>query len=693
MKGLAEQYIEAGLVITPIPNGTKGPTTNGWQRRENCIERIDQINGHTAGWGLCHAYSGTMALDVDQGDKAITWLAKRDVDLVALFKAPDAVRINSGNPGHGKLIYRLPEGMPPMWTKKVKDEEKHDIIDFRCGTRAGLTVQDCLPGTIHPDTGLVYTWQGDWRNIPEIPEALLPIWREVIQGKQRKTEPPPTSTVSPGAKVYGSGLRNKVRSMLECVNPELGHEQWVEILMALHSLDEEWALGMAHAWSAGKAQGRPVEMYSEAEVETKWRSFTVDPTGITIATLRRIAKDNGWVEYTPMAMFGELPEATSTKMLGKVGVIPKFAYIYDVHKFLDTANGIMNSPEKMNTLNPMGRGATWCGRFFRDLVDKGVNWFEGITYRPGVATGAYECDHFNIWKPPSVMPATGDISLWSDLMNHLFPDELIRHHITQWMAYTLQNQHIKINHALLIIGDQQGAGKDSAFEPLLHGIGSENHTMVFPAELHGTFNDFLKGKKLLVVQEIMDYSKGELENYLKPLLASPPTEIGISEKFVGRYKLPNIWNTLMFSNELNAAKISNSDRRYFVARVTAEAFPRIKKLWKWYDRDGQKGGLNRVLNHLLTLDVSDFEPYDPPPMTAAKEEAQELSLSMAEIEIQEFLNAHPYMVEFSIRQLQTRIGNGKLTSQGIGLALRKLKYIKLRKENIWVWYKPKWTNL
>ena len=121
------------------------------------------------------------------------------------------------------------------------------------------------------------------------------------------------------------------------------------------------------------------------------------------------------------------------------------------------------------------------------------------------------------------------------------------------------------------------------------------------------------------------------------------------------------------------------------------------ELLKWKFKRGSKDALRRIyekyLNHLLTLDVSNFDPYDPPPMTDAKADAQELSRSMAEIEIQEFLNGHPYMVEFSVRELQTRIGNGKLSSRGIGLALRKLKYIKLRKENIWVWYKPKWTNL
>lgn len=60
------------------------------------------------------------------------------------------------------------------------DKEKQiTVLEFRCGTREGLTVQDTLPPSIHPDTGRPYRWggKGDWRAIPEIPAALLAVWQ------------------------------------------------------------------------------------------------------------------------------------------------------------------------------------------------------------------------------------------------------------------------------------------------------------------------------------------------------------------------------------------------------------------------------------------------------------------------------------------------------------------------------------
>ncbi len=56
------------------------------------------------------------------------------------------------------------------------------ILEFRCGTCDGLTVQDVLPPSIHPDTGQPYKWggKGNWQAIPVIPAALLAIWQQEV---------------------------------------------------------------------------------------------------------------------------------------------------------------------------------------------------------------------------------------------------------------------------------------------------------------------------------------------------------------------------------------------------------------------------------------------------------------------------------------------------------------------------------
>jgi len=146
-----DPYLRQGWRLTPIQAGTKGPKGRAWNRKENTIADPGMIPPGV-GIGLCHAYSGTMALDIDEWERASRELIEHGIDLQALYDAPDAVTINSGNPGHGKLLYAMPFGMA-LTSKKLidtlPDGTKYNYLDFRCATASGLTVQDVLPPTIH----------------------------------------------------------------------------------------------------------------------------------------------------------------------------------------------------------------------------------------------------------------------------------------------------------------------------------------------------------------------------------------------------------------------------------------------------------------------------------------------------------------------------------------------------------------
>jgi hypothetical protein len=47
-------------------------------------------------------------------------------------------------------------------------------------TSEGLSVQDVLPPSIHPDTGKPYEWRGDYNNLVELPELIKTWWLELI---------------------------------------------------------------------------------------------------------------------------------------------------------------------------------------------------------------------------------------------------------------------------------------------------------------------------------------------------------------------------------------------------------------------------------------------------------------------------------------------------------------------------------
>ena len=64
-------------------------------------------------------------------------------------------------------------------------------------------------------------------------------------------------------------------------------------------------------------------------------------------------------------------------------------------------------------------------------------------------------------------------------------------HIIRWLAHHRQHPGDKINHALVLGGDQ-GIGKDTLLEPVKHAVGPWNFHEISPTHLLGAFNGFVK---------------------------------------------------------------------------------------------------------------------------------------------------------------------------------------------------------
>lgn len=284
-----DAYIRHGWSLVPIPPGTKGPRTQGWNLRGNALQtQADLPQGY--GIGLAHAYSGTMAFDIDNWDATLA----QGIDLHALYDAPDAVSIHSGRPGHGKLLYAMPFGLALPSKKVVVDSVT--VYELRCATAGGLTVQDVLPPSIHPDTMQPYRWagNGNWMRLPTIPQSLLDIWQSLLEtDKVRNIDINENSDVS----------WEDIRQAVETIPADCSRDEWINVGMALHwagtQTDQvDAALQLWNDWSAQSQSKYP----GERGITGQWNSFkTTKDTAVKLGTLFHVAKQHGWQRPTPDA--------------------------------------------------------------------------------------------------------------------------------------------------------------------------------------------------------------------------------------------------------------------------------------------------------------------------------------------------------------------------------------------------------
>ena len=263
----------------------------------------------------------------------------------------------------------------------------------------------------------------------------------------------------------------------------------------------------------------------------------------------------------------------------------------------------------------------------------------GLTYAAGDTAIVYKDSalYGNRWIDgrPTITSQGGDISRWLEHCAHLVPDENERNHVWDMMAFKLQNPKIKINHAVLHVGDE-GCGKDLMWMPFIWSIcgsDSKNLSIVDSDKLQSNFTYHLEAE-VLVLNELKEpdsSARRALANKLKPIIAAPPDMLDINRKGKDPYKMANRLFVLAFSNEQIPISLSSQDRRWFCISSSAQPMEKIKPgsglaLYNWY----RAGNFEHIAAWLHARDVSKFNPGAAPAMTEFKLNLLESGMSSLE---------------------------------------------------------------
>ncbi len=289
--------VQAGMALVAIPYGEKGPNHTGWNERSQAITSVNdcwKLDGKNM--GLAHAYctpDPTCAIDIDDYKRATEWLATHNIDLNLLIKAQDVVVVWSGKRNSLKILYKLPDECRPLESKKINSADGKCMLEFRCATKDGKTVQDVLPPSMHPE-GHVYRWVGEVNPLKPtvIPTALLSLWEMLIHKQVR------VAARHFGTPIAGS-LRQEsprqiaiIKSALQHINADCPYETWRNVVWAILSTQWHQAESIA-AWWSRTAPNR----YDDEAFWLLVNSYMPNhQTPITVGTIYHHARQGGWDE-------------------------------------------------------------------------------------------------------------------------------------------------------------------------------------------------------------------------------------------------------------------------------------------------------------------------------------------------------------------------------------------------------------
>jgi len=264
---LLKPLINAGYELIPLLHNDKRPQDKRWLTRPykntHAVEHMER--GSNVGVRL---RATELVIDVDPRNFEDVW---QDTDPFSEFVLqfglnpetwPQAIT------GGGGAHYYLQKPIDAPIAEKLSG---FPGVEFKTYGR-----QVVAPGSIHPKTGRLYTWDpldDDLSSVPQIPEAVL----QAIELK----------VVSTPIKGGGECSPEEIERMLDGLDPTefSNYEEWFGLMCACHHGSGGEAASEFIEWSISD----PVYANDAGSIGRKWNSLNADNVGrrITVRTLYR----------------------------------------------------------------------------------------------------------------------------------------------------------------------------------------------------------------------------------------------------------------------------------------------------------------------------------------------------------------------------------------------------------------------
>lgn len=267
-------------------------------------------------------------------------------------------------------------------------------------------------------------------------------------------------------------------------------------------------------------------------------------------------------------------------------------------------------PDGTISYKAVAAAGAWLKWPLRYQADKLTYAPGGENYLPG------KISYYNTWPGWGVIPTKGDVAPFVKLINHIFTgaEKGAKEWFIRWCAFPLQHPGVKMFSSAVIHGRRHGTGK-SLVGYTLGNIYGKNFVEISQSDLHGNFNEWAEGKQFVLGDDVTGSNKRQDNDLLKKLITQ--RELRVNGKYVPSYVVPDCINYYFTSNHADSFFLEDDDRRFFIHEVKVGSMPEdfYQEYMLWLD----SGGSEAVFDHLLKLDLGEFNPAAPAFVTTAKE--------------------------------------------------------------------------
>jgi len=320
------------------------------------------------------------------------------------------------------------------------------------------------------------------------------------------------------------------------------------------------------------------------------------------------------------------------------------AFLYDPHAIIDKETGKLKSVREMRERFANQRVVT-IGRDgkprIRGLFEVWMEWalrrdFTRMDYLPGQPRELG--DTWNRWEAWGAEAVDGDVSLWDQLMGHVFGTSQeglkARKYFEQWAAFPIQHPGKKMHVSTVLVGRKQGTGKSLTFN-ILGSVYGRNFKEIGSEQLVSTFNEFLVDTQFVLGDEVTNREdvRRDIDKF-KRMISRRTVEI--NAKHIRQYTIRDCVNWGLTTNHFDSIFVDDEDRRFFMWEIQGGKLPQKLKegLVEWLERGRCAAPLRW---HLGRVDLTGFDPTADAPGTAAKAEAKEHNKSGLELQIDQML--------------------------------------------------------